>query len=724
MRTLDCPPICSGGNKEPLPRRARPVTRVFEGWSHTKEQLHQELTERLENFYSTKVQVSGGGRDRLASPGGPEDADLGIILHLQSEEDAISNFWDPRSATIRLLEEKGISDEFTFGYDWHWRAEETFDGRTTCPAKRWSRDLWALHSKVSTDILEILPLPFLITGSGCTRENLCRNLSKATKRLEIPIVPPIGVLKLDLDFRHGTLRRMIVHIHHPSAGFFANAKSKPGMAVQIDAGLNFFLWLTGRKYDADSFGRAYSRRCPRSRKAAPLAEMYAYVRKESKEQRLLHLAEYAPCFRSWAGRYLQEDPATVLSRGDSLAGAAVRKIGRKISIARRRQSKKNSTAANSNKSLVSGPPKNRGLKGRHLKAQRGDRAPTSADDKYQQEADEVTPMTIWANSDKDAGDDQAFQSAPVHRPSIDEVDIPLPIDDQYEDHSDGGASSEAESEADGDQTSGPVLFHGKKVVVLRSGVVKLIKSSRHIRLRFRLSNKVAKRILGLAKDPTVHFSPQEVNLRIDDHIVYRKSIERLLASVEGAEWLIQIVHELEALQGKPAPADDSERKAPGDELPVPAHDSRLGSNWKNGELRRRLRHGSIFPCARIYNKTKIGRVYFRSIQLHVPEEADFDTVFIQCDLAPNGSRHSNACATSLRADDAANRLGVKLRFNSKVDNKEKELWAVLGGECNTKKLNSLVDFLEDKDEGWTERQPRRFLGKNKFLGRMKPSYTA
>jgi hypothetical protein len=116
------------------------------------------------------VQVSGEGRDRLASPEGPEDADLGIILHLQSEEDAIGNFWDPRSATIRLLEEKGISDEFTFRYDWHWRAEETFYGRTTYPAKRWSRDLRALHNKVSNDILEILFLPFLITGSSYTRE--------------------------------------------------------------------------------------------------------------------------------------------------------------------------------------------------------------------------------------------------------------------------------------------------------------------------------------------------------------------------------------------------------------------------------------------------------------------------------------------------------------------------------------------------------------------------
>src|ERR1700722_7950532 len=243
----------------------------------------------------------------------------------------------------------------------------------------------------------------LLLDLAVPEKNLCRTLSKATKYLEITIVPPTGVLKLNLDFRRGTLRRIILHVHHPCSGFFSNAKSKPEMAAQIDAGINFFLWLTGRKYDSDCFRRAYSQRCPgpRSKKAAPLSEMYAYVKKQREEQRLLHLAEYAPYFRSWAGRYLQEDPTVIFSRGDSLAGAAVRKISRKISIARQRQlkKKKNSTAANSNKSLVSGPPKNRGLKGRHRKAQRDTRAPTSADDKYQQEADEVTPITIRANSD-------------------------------------------------------------------------------------------------------------------------------------------------------------------------------------------------------------------------------------------------------------------------------------------------------------------------------------
>ena len=755
------------------------------GWSQTREQLNQKLTERLEDFYSTEVQVSGQARDRLASPGGPEDADLGLILHIQSEEDVIGNFWDPRSATIRLLEEKGVRDEFTFGYDWHWRAEETFHGRTTCPVTKWSRDLKVLHSDASSDILEILPLPFLITGSSCARENLRKNLSKATKSLEVEIAPRIGILKLDLDFRHGTLRRMILHVHHPCSGFFANAKSKVAMAAQIDAGISFFLWLTGRKHDPDSFGRAYSQRCPHSRKAAPLAEMYSYVKKEREEQRLLCLEEYAPCFRAWAGRYLRVDPASVPLRGESLAGAAVRKIGFKISIARQRSSKKNATAINSNKYLVSYRPNKCSDQNRQQKIRGHTRAPTYPDDKYRQKASETTPAGSWINSNKDASnnqpfrpiflhhlsidqtdvpsemtpvvlwtntdmdtsgdqdvcgdqgadgdrdiddnqnasEDQASQPISIDRSSVDEVDIPIPIDDQYED-ADGGAPSGSEYEAEGDQTSGLARFHGKTVVVLRCGTVKLIAPSRHMLLSFRLSIRMAQQILGLSKEPTIHFSLEEIDLRVDDHVVYRTPIERLLASVRGAEWLVQIVHELEALQGKPAPEDDSEWKSPGDQLTLLPYNSRLGTGWKNGELRRKLRLGSTFPCTEMKNKSKMGRTCFRNVQVLIPGGADFKTVFIQCDLAPNGSFHPHACATEFREDDPAKRLGIKLKFNFKVSNEEKELWVTLGGECNTKKLNSLVDFLEGKDEDWTERQPRRFLDRNKFRGRMKISYTS
>lgn len=286
-------------------------------WRQTKEQLHKSLEERLESFYSSETMVSGESRERLASPGGPPDADLGIILHIQSEEDAIGPFWDPRSVTLRLLEEKGINSDFCFGYDWHWRAEETFHGRTDCPIRKWTNNLKTLHHSVSTDILEILPLPFVITGSSCTRKNIRKTLSRETKCLEIALVPPVGVLKFDLDFRNGALRRIILHVHHPCAGFFASKTKKSGMAIQIDAGITFFLWLTGRKYTTEVFCREYSQSAPRCRKAAPLTEMYTYVRKEREEHRLLKLEEYAPCFLSWVGRYICRRIQLFFHRGGS-----------------------------------------------------------------------------------------------------------------------------------------------------------------------------------------------------------------------------------------------------------------------------------------------------------------------------------------------------------------------------------------------------------------------
>lgn len=70
------------------------------------------MAEMLENFYLPEVQLSCEDRERLANPGGPEDADIGIILHVQSEDDIIDEFWDPRSATIRLLADKRINGSF------------------------------------------------------------------------------------------------------------------------------------------------------------------------------------------------------------------------------------------------------------------------------------------------------------------------------------------------------------------------------------------------------------------------------------------------------------------------------------------------------------------------------------------------------------------------------------------------------------------------------------
>lgn len=100
----------------PRPRQAR----------NEREPLKEKLNTKLEDFYAEEIRLSGQNRDRLTRPGGPEDADLGIVMHLQTKEGPIDKFWDEEGATIALLQEKGLDGDFVFGYDWHWRAEKSF----------------------------------------------------------------------------------------------------------------------------------------------------------------------------------------------------------------------------------------------------------------------------------------------------------------------------------------------------------------------------------------------------------------------------------------------------------------------------------------------------------------------------------------------------------------------------------------------------------------------
>ncbi|RAK99169.1 uncharacterized protein BO80DRAFT_478634 [Aspergillus ibericus CBS 121593] len=596
--------------------------------------LQAKLTQRLQEFYLIEQQMSGLPSNELSIPGGPVDADLGIALHLATGRDISRDFWDPRSASISLLQEKGMSDRFTFGYDWHWRAEEAYLDRSDCPVRKWPRHLRELHDQMSADILGMLSLPFLITGSACTRTNLSKTLKETNKRLEIPISLHT-TLKFDLDFRNNSLRRMIAHVYHPSSGFTAKISMRESMASQIDAGLNFFLWLTGRSYDANSFRRTYSQAGPCRKKSAPLAEMYSYIRKEREEQRNLKLSEYSPSFLGWVGRYLFQDPVTILLCGNSVAVAALWKIRTKMSISRQR----------------------------HIL-----RARTQKELEREQESGNIS---------------EGFRS-----------------------------------------NQGQCLFHGKAVVVLKSGYVKLAAPAHDFRLHFRMAAREARRILALQKETKIYFFPYEVVLRVDNSTVYRKPIERLLASVHGEEWLVQIVSELKVIQGGLAKETGSGQVIPEARLAVIPHDNRLGNSWRNGELQRKLSIGSIFPCTEISNSAKVGRVYFKGLQLYVPQKADFNTVFVQCDLVPEGFRHPNACPAESDTNDPANRLGIRVCYKVRGSSERSEFWATMDGECNTKILNSLVDFLDGRSEEWTEKQPRRFLPRNILKGRRKISYTS
>lgn len=231
--------------------------------NHTLTQM-ESIAQALQTFYEAEPQISGLSAERLTIPGGPKDADFCIILHLATGMYIPREFWNARSATISLLKEKGINQNVAFGYDWHWRAEDaSYLTRSDCPVRKWPQELRQLHNQLSNDILDILPLPFVVTASGCTRDSIRKTLSPAGKSWEIRI-SQTTTLKFDLDFREGSapgkqdpkngfLRRLIVHVHHPASGFASTLERRPSMASQIDAGLNFIMWLTGQKHDTTSF---------------------------------------------------------------------------------------------------------------------------------------------------------------------------------------------------------------------------------------------------------------------------------------------------------------------------------------------------------------------------------------------------------------------------------------------------------------------------------------
>lgn len=589
--------------------------------TESSKQLRTILAKRLDQFYESEVQESGQSPDRLARPGGPEDANLAIILHLQSEEDAIGAFWNPSSPTIQLLREKGVDEQSIFGFDWHWRAEETFRGRTVCPTLRWTQGLRALHNQMSHQVLDILPLPFVITASSCARDGLRRTLGDEAKRMDIAVSPPIGILRFDLDFRSGSLKRIIVHVHHPTAGFFASKQSRPAMAEQIDAGLDLFLWLTGQNFHPNRFGHEYSLKRPVSTRKAPLAGMYAYVRREREERRLLSIAEYNPAFLGWVARFLQQDPQAILSRGDSIGAAAVKQVGQSISLARRNQELKRSTKMRAyvpsriDHNLV----ESRGGEKNRLQQHRRDMPAANLSDFFAPNQQADTPdrsLSIFTDGGPNIGWDkmevkeshvesrsipsrhsaaqghavrtgrqigrEAFdltqtsqmalldQATPGDAdegsddPSDGEADeddcavqIPEPMDDRPpEDHSDDAAADlETVSEANSIDAYNPETFHGAKVVVQANGTVKLVGHCEDNILRFRMERKAAQDLMRLGT-PSIFFSINEIRLKIENEVVYRKPIERLLASSQGPRWLAQVHHEMAVMRDMQACYND------------------------------------------------------------------------------------------------------------------------------------------------------------------------
>ena len=513
--------------------------------------------------------------------------------------------------------------------------------------------------------------------------------------LEIELAAPTSVLRFDLDIRiDGTLRRIILHVPHPTAGFFTSRKNRGSMAIQIDAGMNFILWLIGKDYNPTSFVNRYSGSRLRFVHTAPLPEMWGYVRKEAVEGKKLRLEDYSPSFLSWVCRYIGHDPALVLATGASLAGTAAKKIVSRIH-------KRSTTTSSSTPFQVAEPT--------------GSHNPQC--EKHPQQGQET-------DSKREAP--VALLHVPrspsiLHRPLVDEIDIPTPLDDSYEDN-DEDQGLPIESEAGSDEAGKPTTCRGTAVKVYKNG--RVIISSAEFPLEFRTSKTQAQKICSFGSTPRIYFSPTDIEIRVNKEVVYTKSIERLLGSLQGAQWLSQLILEKQAFRGTPHEDEHAEAE-PHSGLDLVSHE-RHGGTYKNGELKRKLLQGANFHCAQLKScgAHTENRVFFRGVQLTVPLEANTQTVCVRVDLVPEGTVHPHECINGGEAGDPAHRLSIQIRYRTVHENAQEKFWYRTSAQGNIKKLNSLVDFLEDKDGDWIATQPRRFLNRDYSRKRFKTSYTS
>ena len=138
---------------------------------------------------------------------------------------------------------------------------------------------------------------------------------------------------------------------------------------------------------------------------------------------------------------------------------------------------------------------------------------------------------------------------------------------------------------------------GTSARIFRSGRVS-IGSEWATVLRFRIGQKPAQDMLGSAAQVRVHLGEFSLQLKNNSTVLYTKPYERLLASAQGPEWLVQLVHQ-QNIARRPGFSDLSPSTAPGPHSSaITPHNVSLEEHWKNPELRHRLLRGDIFKCTR------------------------------------------------------------------------------------------------------------------------------
>lgn len=309
-----------------------------EDTDHDTPALRQLLADEIEHFRIQETDFTKEDANGIAQPEGEPACDLGLILHCQSRDGGLTKFWDEGSPIIQLLSKKGLGPDGVFAYDWHWRGEGRARGRkSNCPASLWKKEKLQLHNRVSSRLLEILPLPFLIVAGRCAKKHYQEGRKHRVKDLNVNLRGDLSIT-FEILFEEQTVRRITAFVDHPAATMFSPS-SAARYSLRLDAALNFMMWLLALPHDEMSFTRTAAKFRKGIPGAAPLKELHEYVKMEAGLGRTLTVLEYDPGFLNWASTALQEDALKMLDAGQSVATALRIKINGSISKTLRQSGK-------------------------------------------------------------------------------------------------------------------------------------------------------------------------------------------------------------------------------------------------------------------------------------------------------------------------------------------------------------------------------------------------
>lgn len=490
-----------------------------------------EMNTKLQAFFDAELAESGGDISLLSKPAGPVDADVAILLHIQtrdgqdgdgpagdgeSTDGTARSFWNVDSPTIQALAQKGFNDQFTFCYDWHWRAEASMYGRGRCSTNAWSVALQKLHNEMSASLLSLLGFRFLIVGGACPRKHYLKTPSYSRKILELPLTSDTN-LEFALEFNADALQRITVFADHPSAMFLSNTKGRQSACWKLEACSNLFLWLLGRPHDSFAM-RALHSKCVPSRGFAPISEMWLYVQAEQNAhdaERIMSSAEYDASFLGWAKRYLGEgyEKAVLEKKGiASACGAkwqAVAQAGRETNFYKRQ-------------AIMS-----------------IDKDAAKVSHQSQRQNDDSI-LLAEKNDLLDTTSGTRLPAAVAHN-------VPaLPSKQASLTYSEHRSQYNRNLNRTRYGTTIRELWNGQHVKISSNGMVRLFISSDRRALILRASNSAAKRIINLGNQAIINFSVDWVSLTVDGELIYRRPTRDLRCGNDGSTWALQIDKECRA----------------------------------------------------------------------------------------------------------------------------------------------------------------------------------